>query len=66
MFGAPIETRAEVIDTVRMIWMIKPDRLSTSFFTPTPGSGMAEKIDTQGMVIVDPYRGPAEHPTRPR
>ncbi len=63
MFGAPTETREEVMDTVRMVWKIKPDHLSTSFFTPTPGSGMAEELDKKGLTIVDPYNGSCRTPT---
>lgn len=62
MFGAPTETRAEVMDTVRMVWKIKPDHLSASFFTPTPGSGMAEEVEKKGLVIVDPYKGSCRTP----
>ncbi|WP_447977039.1 B12-binding domain-containing radical SAM protein [Candidatus Nitrospira bockiana] len=63
MFGAPTETRAEVMETVRMVWRIRPDHLSTSFFTPTPGSGMADEVDKRGLTIVDPYSGSCRTPT---
>lgn len=62
MFGAPGETRAESMDTVRMVWKIKPDHLSTSFFTPTPGSGMAAELDRHGLIMVDPYSGSCRTP----
>lgn len=62
MFGAPGETRAETMETVRMIWTIKPDHLSTSFFTPTPGSGMATDLERKGLIMVDPYNGSCRTP----
>lgn len=62
MFGAPGETRAETMETVRLAWKIKPDHLSTSFFTPTPGSGMAAELDRQGLIMVDPYNGSCRTP----
>lgn len=62
MFGAPGETRSETADTVRMVWKIKPDHLSTSFFTPTPGSGMAAELEQQGLIMVDPYNGSCRTP----
>ncbi|HJU04496.1 MAG TPA: radical SAM protein [Nitrospiraceae bacterium] len=60
--GAPTETRAEVMETIRMIWKINPDHLSISFFTPTPGSGMAEEVERKGLVVVDPYNGSCRTP----
>lgn len=52
MFGAPSETKSEVMDTVRMIWEIEPDHHSPSFFTPTPGSGMADFCDYNDLSFV--------------
>ncbi|MBD0315195.1 MAG: B12-binding domain-containing radical SAM protein [Nitrospiraceae bacterium] len=62
MFGAPTETPAEVLDTVRMVWKIKPDHLSSSYFTPTPGSGMAEEVEKKGLTMVDPYNSSCRTP----
>lgn len=62
MFGAPTETRTEVTETVRMVWKIRPDHLSTSFFTPTPGSGMADEMEKKGLTMVDPYNGSCRTP----
>jgi len=62
MFGAPGETREETMDTVRLIWNIRPDHLSTSFFTPTPGSGMAADLERKGLIMVDPYNGSCRSP----
>ncbi len=62
MFGAPTETRDEVADTVRMVWKIAPHHLSTSFFTPTPGSHMADTVEQQGLAIVDPFNGSCRTP----
>lgn len=62
MFGAPTETRTEVTETVRMVWKIRPDHLSTSFFTPTPGSGMAAEMEKKGLTMVDPYNGSCRTP----
>lgn len=52
MFGAPSETKSEVMDTVRMIWEIEPDHHSPSFFTPTPGSGMADFCEDNDLTVV--------------
>ena len=38
-------------------WKIKPDHLSSSYFTPTPGSGMAEEVEKKGLTMVDPFNG---------
>lgn len=62
MFGAPTETRTEVTETVRMVWKIRPDHLSTSFFTPTPGSGMADEMEKKGLTMVDAYNGSCRTP----
>ena len=62
MFGAPTETRDEVLDTVRMAWRIEPDHHSMSFFTPTPGSGIAEELEKKGLTIVDPFKGSCRTP----
>ncbi len=64
MFGNPTETRSEVMDSVRMIWKIKPDHLSSSFFTPTPGTGMAEEIDKKELAMVDSYDGSCRSPNQ--
>ncbi|HJT18926.1 MAG TPA: radical SAM protein [Nitrospira sp.] len=62
MFGAPTETPADVVETVRMVWKIQPDHLSSSYFTPTPGSGMAEEVEKKGLTIVDPFNGSCRTP----
>ncbi|WP_447603134.1 B12-binding domain-containing radical SAM protein [Nitrospira sp. Nam80] len=62
MFGAPTETRLEVMETVRMVWKIKPTHLSTSFFTPTPGSNIAKEVERKGLTMVDPYSGSCRTP----
>lgn len=62
MFGAPTETRAEAMDTVRMVWKIKPQHLSTSFFTPTPGSGIAEELERKGLTMVNSFTGSCRTP----
>jgi anaerobic magnesium-protoporphyrin IX monomethyl ester cyclase len=62
MFGAPTETRSEVMETVRMVWKIKPTHLSTSFFTPTPGSNIAKEVERKGLTMVDPYSGSCRTP----
>ncbi|MDH5666999.1 MAG: B12-binding domain-containing radical SAM protein [Nitrospira sp.] len=62
MFGAPTETPAEVLETVRMVWKIKPDHLSSSYFTPTPGSGMADEVEKKGLTIVDPFNSACRTP----
>jgi radical SAM superfamily enzyme YgiQ (UPF0313 family) len=47
-----------------MIWKIKPDHLSTSFFTPTPGTGMAEEINKKELAMVDSYDGSCRSPNQ--
>jgi hypothetical protein len=47
-----------------MIWKIKPDHLSSSFFTPTPGTGMAEEIDKKELAMVDSYDGSCRSPNQ--
>jgi radical SAM superfamily enzyme YgiQ (UPF0313 family) len=63
MFGNPTETRQEVLASVRMVWRIKPDLFSPSFFTPTPGSGMFDIVESQDLAIVDDFRGSCRSPT---
>jgi radical SAM superfamily enzyme YgiQ (UPF0313 family) len=62
MFGAPTETKAEVLDTVRMVRRIAPDHFSASFFTPTPGSGMFDVVEAQGLAIVDDFNASCRSP----
>ena len=62
MFAATTETRSEVMDTVRMVWKIKPDHLSTSFFTPTPGSNIAKDVERKGLAMVDPFNSSCRTP----
>ncbi len=64
MFGAPTETREEVMETVRMVWKIAPDHLSASFFTPTPGSAVAEEMERKGLTMVDPFNGSCRTPSQ--
>jgi len=64
MFGNPTETKSEVLDTVRMIWKIKPDTLSISFFTPTPGSVIAHEIERKELAMVDSYHGSCRSPNQ--
>jgi hypothetical protein len=33
-----------------------------SFFTPTPGSGIAEELEKKGLTIVDPFNGSCRTP----
>lgn len=62
MFGNPTETKAEVMETVRMVWTIKPDHFSPSFFTPTPGSRMFEVMEQQDLAIVDDFKSSCRTP----
>ena len=62
IFGAPTETRTEVMDTIRMVWKIRPDHLSTSFFTPTPGSNIAKDVERKGLTMVDPFNSSCRTP----
>ncbi|MCL4459335.1 MAG: cobalamin-dependent protein [Chloroflexi bacterium] len=40
MLGLPTETKAEIMDTVRMLKKIDPDYYSPAFYTPHPGSDL--------------------------
>jgi radical SAM superfamily enzyme YgiQ (UPF0313 family) len=62
MFGAPSETKTEVLETVRMVWRIAPDHFSPSFFTPTPGSGMFDVVQAEGLAVVDDFQGSCRSP----
>ena len=62
MFGAPTETKAEALATVRMVWKIAPDHFSPSFFTPTPGSGMFDVVESQDLAVVDDFRSSCRSP----
>jgi anaerobic magnesium-protoporphyrin IX monomethyl ester cyclase len=62
MFGAPSETKAEALETVRMVWKIAPEHFSPSFFTPTPGSGMFDVVERQDLAVVDDFRGSCRSP----
>jgi radical SAM superfamily enzyme YgiQ (UPF0313 family) len=64
MFGAPTETREEVMETVRMVWKIAPDHLSASFFTPTPGSAIAEEVERKELAMVDAFHGSCRTPSQ--
>jgi len=59
MLGIPTETKAEIMDTVRMIQTIKPDHYSPAFFTPHPGSDLFDYCEEQGLSLIknhDDYR----------
>jgi hypothetical protein len=50
------------MDTIRMVWRIRPDHLSTSFFTPTPGSNIAKDVERKGLTMVDPFNSSCRTP----
>ena len=62
IFGAPGETKAEALETVRMVRRIAPDHFSPSFFTPTPGSGMFDVVERHDLAVVDDFRGACRTP----
>jgi radical SAM superfamily enzyme YgiQ (UPF0313 family) len=62
IFGAPGETKAEALETVRMVRRIAPDHFSPSFFTPTPGSGMFDVVERHDLGVVDDFRGSCRTP----
>jgi radical SAM superfamily enzyme YgiQ (UPF0313 family) len=64
MFGAPTETREEAMETVRMVWKIAPDHLRSSFFTPTPGSAIAEEVERKELAMVDAFNGSCRTPSQ--
>ena len=62
MFGAPGETKAEAIETVRLVRTIAPEHFSPSFFTPTPGSGMFDVVEREDLAVVDDFRSSCRSP----
>ena len=55
MFGFPTETKAEALDTVRMIKKIKPYRSSAAFFTPHPGSHFYDYCKKHDLSLIDDH-----------
>lgn len=65
MLGLPTETKQEVMDTVKMIKIIKPDYYSPAFYTPHPGSNLFEYCEQRNLSLIknhNSYRRNANEP----
>lgn len=51
MLGLPTETKAEMMDTIRMIRQTKPEQRSAAFYTPIVGTDMYEDCKKRGLLI---------------
>jgi coproporphyrinogen III oxidase-like Fe-S oxidoreductase len=53
MLGLPTETKEEVLDTLRMINVTRPEQRSAAFYTPIPGTDMWEDCKRRGLLVSD-------------
>lgn len=51
MLGLPTETKEEVLDTLRMINVTKPEQRSAAFYTPIPGTDMWVDCKKRGLLV---------------
>lgn len=51
MLGLPTETKEEVLDTLRMINITKPEQRSAAFYTPIPGTDMWVDCRKRGLLV---------------
>jgi len=66
MLGAPVETRRDLEDTVRLIERIRPDSLSFSIATPGPGNDLHDYAVESGVRNVTSLEGnDYQYNTRP-
>lgn len=66
MLGIPTETKAEVGETVRMLWKIQPDYYSLSYYTPHPGSGLYDYVIERDLSLIKDYESFRRNPTEPK
>lgn len=66
MLGIPTETKAEVRETVRMLWRIKPDYYSPSYYTPHPGSNLYEYVRERDLSLIKNYESFRRNPAEPK
>jgi radical SAM superfamily enzyme YgiQ (UPF0313 family) len=53
MLGMPTETKEEMMDTVKMIWKIKPYRPSPNFFSPHPGTDIYNFCSKHDLSLIE-------------
>jgi anaerobic magnesium-protoporphyrin IX monomethyl ester cyclase len=66
MMGVPTETKAEVMDTVRMIKEIDPDYYSPAFYTPHPGTDLYTQVVEEDLSLITDYDSYRRNPEEPK
>ena len=66
MLGIPTETKEEVMQTINMIKVIKPDHHSPSFFTPYPGSELYDYILQNNLSLIKSHNSYRRNPDEPK
>jgi len=66
MFGIPTETKAEAMDTVKMIRRMKPYRPSPAFFTPHPGSDLYDFCIKNDLSLMKSHTDYVRSPNSPK
>lgn len=51
MLGLPTETKEEILDTIRMIKVTKPEQRSAAFYTPIMGTDMYDDCKKKGLLV---------------
>jgi radical SAM superfamily enzyme YgiQ (UPF0313 family) len=51
MFGIPMETKKEALETVEFVRQMQPDWFSPAFYTPYPGNELARECEEAGLII---------------
>lgn len=66
MIGVPTETRDEVRETVSMVRKMKPDIVSISYYTPIPGSRLADYCAKNNLSLLKSHDDYVTAPDRPK
>ena len=66
MLGLPTETKAEVMETVRMLKKMDPDYYSPAFFTPHPGTDLYDYVVEHDLSRITDYDSYRRNPTEPK
>jgi anaerobic magnesium-protoporphyrin IX monomethyl ester cyclase len=66
MLGLPTETKAEVMETVRMLKTMDPDYYSPAFFTPHPGTDLYDYVVEHDLSRITDYDSYRRNPTEPK
>jgi len=66
MFGVPTETREEAVQTEKMVDKIQPDHLSITYYTPYPGSFIADECKKNNLILVKEYDRMVRYPNEPK